>query len=95
MLEEGPLKSAKVQRKLHSIVICVSVLYYYNVSTVIVTYDLYLYMRGTSQDVKRLEMGFLAFILWVFLTIYIVFALLKINMCFKHLEASHIMSFDS
>ena len=53
------------------------------------------YMGGTSQDVKRLKkLGFLASILWVFLTIYIVFVLMKINMCFKHLEASHIMSFD-
>ena len=53
-------------------------------------------MGGTSQDVKRLKkMGFSTSILWVFLTIYIVFALLEINMCFKHLEASHIMSYDS
>ena len=44
-------------------------------------------MGGTSQDVKRLKKKwkFLASILWVFLTIYIVFVLLKINMCFKQL----------
>ena len=34
-------------------------------------------------------MEFLASILWVFLTIYIVLALLKINMYFKHIESSH------
>ena len=55
-----------------------------------------LYTGGTSQDVKRLnKMGLLPSILWVLLTIYIFFALLKITMCFKHLEASHIMSCDS
>ena len=53
-------------------------------------------MGGTSQDVKKpKKVGFLASILWVFLIINIVFALLKTNMCFKHLEASNIMSFDS
>jgi len=40
-------------------------------------------------------MGFLPSILLVFLTIYIFFALMKITMCFKHLEASHIMSCDT
>ena len=54
------------------------------------------YMGGFSQDVKRQKkMGFLLFILWVFLTIYIFVALMKLIMCFKHLEASHIMSWDS
>ena len=53
-------------------------------------------MGGISQGVERLtKMRFLPSILWVFLTTYIFFALMKIIMCFKHLEASHIMSFDS
>ena len=47
------------------------------------------YMGGISQDVKR------PFILWVFLTIYIFVALMKITMCFKKLGVSHIMSWDS
>ena len=55
-----------------------------------------MYMGGISQDVKRLEMwDLLSFILWVFLTIYIFDALMKINMCFNQLEAGHIMSWDS
>ena len=54
------------------------------------------YMGGTSQDVKRLKKwDFLPQYFGFFLSIHIVFALLKINMCFKHLEASHIMPFDS
>ena len=53
-------------------------------------------MGGTSQDVKRLKKwDFLASMLWVFLNICNVFASLKINMYFKHLEANHSMSFDS
>ena len=52
-------------------------------------------MGGTSQDVQRLKkVGFLAFILRVFLIIKIVFALMKITMCFEHLGASHILSYD-
>ena len=54
------------------------------------------HMGGTSHDVKRLKkMGFLPSLFWVFLTIYIFVALMKITMCFKQLEASHIMSCDS
>ena len=53
-------------------------------------------MGGTSQDVKRLKkIVFLPSILWVFLIIYIFFVKMKITMCFKHLEASHINSCDS
>ena len=53
-------------------------------------------MGGISQDVKRLnKFKFLPFILWGFLTIYICVALMKISMCLKQLEASHIMSWDS
>ena len=53
-------------------------------------------MGGTSQDVKTLtESEIFTSILWVLLTIYIFFALMKITMCSKHLEASHIMSCDS
>ena len=53
-------------------------------------------MGGISQDAKRLKMwDFLPFILWAFLTIYIFVVLIKITMCLKQLEASHIMSWDS
>ena len=54
-------------------------------------------MGGISQDVKRLKkkVEFLPFILWVFLTIYTFVALMAITMCFKKLEAGHIMSCDS
>ena len=41
------------------------------------------------------NVGFLPIILWVLLTIYIFVALMKIIMCFKQLEACHIMSWDS
>ena len=41
------------------------------------------------------NVGFLPFFLWVFLTIYNCVALMKITMCFKQLEAIHIMSWDS
>ena len=55
-----------------------------------------IYMGGISQDAKRLKMwDFLPFILWAFLTIYIFVVLIKITMCLKQLEASHIMSWDS
>ena len=37
---------------------------------------------------KAKNVGFLSFILWVFFTIYIFDALMKITMCFKQLEAS-------
>ena len=50
-------------------------------------------MGGISQDVKRQKnVGFLPFKLWLFLTIYIFVALMQITICFKQLEASHIMS---
>ena len=51
------------------------------------------YMGGTKQDVKRLKKR------WVFITLYtfgfldhlhFLCALIKITMCLKHLEASHI-----
>ena len=54
------------------------------------------YMGGISQYVKTLKnMGFLHTLLWVFLTIYLVVALIKIIMYFKQLKASYIMSCDS
>ena len=53
------------------------------------------YGKNQSGYEKAKKLGFLFSILGVFLTTYVVFALLKINKCFKHLEASHIMSFDS
>ena len=53
-------------------------------------------MGGISQNVKRQKIwDFFPFILWVFMTIYISIALMKITMCFKELEASHNMSWDS
>ena len=54
-----------------------------------------IYGRNQSGCEKAKNVGFLPFILLVFLTIYIVVALMKITMCFKQLEASHIMSWDS
>ena len=53
------------------------------------------YGRNQSQCEKAKNVGFLPFILLVLLTIYIFVALMKINMCFTKLEASHIMSWDS
>ena len=57
--------------------------------------DLNIYGSNQSGCGKAKKMGCLPSILLVFLTIYICFALMKITMCFKHLEASHIMSCDS
>ena len=55
-----------------------------------------IYMGGISQDVKtQKKKGFLPSLLWVILTIYIFVALMKLTMCFKQLEASHIMSCHS
>ena len=51
----------------------------------------YIYGRNQSGS----NVAFLPFILCVFLTIYIFVALMKITMCFKQLEANHIMSWDS
>ena len=56
---------------------------------------LHIYGRNQSGCEKAKHVEFLPFILWVFLTIYIFIALMKITMCFKQLEASHIMSWDS
>ena len=44
---------------------------------------------------KANKLGILSFTCWVLLTTYIFFALLEIVMCFKHIEASHIMAFNS
>ena len=48
---------------------------------------------GSNQSgyEKAKDLGFLPFILWIFLTIYNLFALMKITICFKQLEVSHIM----
>ena len=54
-----------------------------------------LFGRNQSGCEKAKKVGFLPFIIWVFLTNYIFFALIEFTMCFKHLEASHIMSFDT
>ena len=49
-----------------------------------------IHMGGTSQDVKRLQK------IRIFYTLYYIFFVqIKITTCIKHLEASHIMSFDS
>ena len=54
------------------------------------------HMGGTSQDVKRLKKsGIFTVCTLGFLDHLHFFALIKITMCFKHLEASHIMSCDS
>ena len=53
------------------------------------------YGRKQSGCERAKNVGFLPFILWVFLTIYIFVALMKITMWLKQLEASHIMSYDS
>ena len=55
----------------------------------------HLYRRNQSGCQKAKKVAFLPFILWVFLTIYIFVALMKITMCLKQLEVSHIMSWDS
>ena len=52
-------------------------------------------MGGTSQDVKRQKNGIFTLYTLRFLDHLYCFALMKITMCFKHLEASHIMSCDS
>ena len=53
-------------------------------------------MGGISQDVKKAKyVGFLPFILWVFLNIYVFVDLIKITTFFKQLEANHIMSWKS
>ena len=44
---------------------------------------------------KAKNVGFSPFILCVILTIYIFVALMEITMCFKQLEACHIVSWDS
>ena len=63
------------------------------------TEELYIYVciyeRNQSGCEKAKNLGFLPYILWVFLTIYISTALMKITMCFNYLEASHIMSRNS
>ena len=56
---------------------------------------LYLYGRNQSGCEKAKNLVFLPFILWVFLTNYISFALMKFTKCFKQLEVSHIMSLVS
>ena len=56
---------------------------------------MYIYGRNQSGREKAKKVKFVSSILWVFLTPYFFFALMEITMCFKHLEASHIMSFDT
>ena len=53
-------------------------------------------MGGTGQEGKRpKKLGILLFTYWVLLTTCICFALLEMVMCLKHIEASHIMVFNS
>ena len=56
---------------------------------------IWLYGRNQSGCKKAIHVGLLLYILWVFLTIYIFVALIKITIFFKQLEASHIFSWDS
>ena len=44
---------------------------------------------------KANKLEILPFTYWVLLTILFFFALLEIVMCLKHVEASHIMAFNS
>ena len=44
---------------------------------------------------KAKKLGILTLTYLVLLTTYIFFALLEIVMCLKHIEASHIMAFNS
>ena len=53
------------------------------------------YGRNQSGCEKAKNVGFLPFILGAVLTINIFVNLMKIPMCFKQLEASHIMSWES
>ena len=53
------------------------------------------YERKKSGCEKAKKVGFLPLILWVFLTIYIIVALIEILMCLKQIEASQIISCDS
>ena len=53
------------------------------------------YARNQSGCKNAKKVGFLPSLLWVFLTIYICVALMKLTMCFKQLKASHIISWDS
>ena len=56
----------------------------------------YEYTGGTRQEEKKAKkLGILLFTYWVLLTTYIFFALLKMVMCLKHIEASRIMAFNS
>ena len=52
-------------------------------------------MEGTSQDVKRLISGIFALYTLGFPNHLRFITLMKITLCFKHIEASHIMSCDS
>ena len=57
--------------------------------------DSFIHGRDQSGCEKVKNLGFLPLNLWVFLTIYIFVALMTTTMCFKQLEASHMMSLDS
>ena len=54
------------------------------------------HMGGTSQDVKRLKKSsiFTLYTLGFLEYLHFFLALMKISTGFKHLEASHIMSFN-
>ena len=54
-----------------------------------------IYGRNQSGCEKAKYVGFLPFILWVFLNIYVFVDLIKITTFFKQLEANHIMSWKS
>ena len=53
-------------------------------------------MGGTRQEGKRQKIGnFTLYVLVSLDHLYFFFALLEIVMCLKHIEASHIMAFNS
>ena len=57
----------------------------------------YLTVYGWNQPgrEKAKKWGIIPFMYWVLLTTYIFFDLLEIVMSLKHIEASHIMAFNS
>ena len=57
---------------------------------ILMTFGIHVYGRNQSGCEKAKNVGFLPFILWIFITIYICVALMKLTMCFKELEA-HIL----
>ena len=58
-------------------------------------HTVYIYGWNQPGREKAKKLGILPFTYWFLLTTYIYFALLEIVMCFMHIEANHIMAFNS